>query len=162
MIKPLGRACASRLSILSTFFAVFFVACAYFYFQYSYTKLVNVNFDEWVLYQGEGIFTPSSDRYTLYFYNSQSKEQKEWLERASIPSEKPVVAIDIYQYKEPSTQENLIFASAGINTILHYIHRFKITELPAVVEIERKSVHLYRQSAKTRVIPARLLTERPL
>lgn len=159
MMKPLGRCCASRISIFSIFFAVFFSACAYFYFQYSYTKFTKVRFDEWVLYQGEEIFAPLSDSYTLYFYSSHIKEQKEFIKSMTIPAQKPVLAIDVYQYHGESTQDHLLFVSAGIDTILKYVNRFKITELPALVDIEREGIYLYYQSSRVQVVPKRSLLE---
>lgn len=160
MIRTLGRARTSRFSVISTFLAVFFTACAYFYFQYNYTRFATVNFEDWVLYERGEIFIPKSDRYALYFYSSQVKGHKELLERVEEVSQRPVVAIDIHQSPDSSLKDGVIYASTGINTILKYVHRFKVVELPAVVEIERERPMLYRQSAKLRVIPSRLFMER--
>lgn len=102
---------------------------------------------------------PTSDSYTLYFYNSHIKEQQEFIKGMEIPAQKPVLAIDVYQYHGESTQDHLLFVSAGIDTILKYVNRFKIMELPALVDIEREGIYLYYQSSRVQVVPKRSLLE---
>ncbi|MGP1451065.1 MAG: hypothetical protein ACTTJS_08125 [Wolinella sp.] len=110
-----------------------------------------------MLYSKTDIFTPTSDMYTLYFYSSKSQGHLHFLDRIEISDDRPILAIDINQHEEASGREGLIFVRAGINTLLKYIHIFKITELPALVNIDRETIGSYKQSTRVQFVPSIML-----
>ncbi|RAX57783.1 hypothetical protein CCZ01_04875 [Helicobacter monodelphidis] len=139
-IKKHGECNSPRpaFGIITPFLAALFCAAAYFYFQFSYSRLVKVDFNEWVLYTSEGLFTPQSDRYVIIFYSSNVQEQLRFVQNLEIIEKDPIIAIDFYQNRELPSQNGRIYATSSANTILNYLLRFKVTQLPTLVSIERE------------------------
>ena len=83
---------------------------------------------------------PTEERYLLVFYSSNIAEQAQFVQhvpRFSHDKEAKILAIDLAQNKE-ALSADIVYATAGINTLLRYIHHFKIRQLPTIVAVQRK------------------------
>lgn len=59
-----------------------------------------------------------------------------------------LLAIDLYQKRKKSTPD-VIYATAGTNTLLKIIHRFHIREVPSYFMIKRENENgLYKQDSQ--------------
>lgn len=137
---------ASLLFLLSSFFGALFVATAYFYFDYRYSRFSSVDFNEIVFYGKENLFTPNEDRYTVYFFSSKMGEVEKRV--ANVESRYKILAIDIYQNRDFEDSENVLYVSSGVNSLIAFIHTFKIKQVPVLFELEKYRGSVYRQSSK--------------
>ena len=115
-------------------------AFAYYYYENSYARFVKVDFNDWALYTQTSLFEPTEERYLLVFYSSNIAEQAQFVQhvpRFSHDKEAKILAIDLAQNKE-ALSADIVYATAGINTLLRYIHHFKIRQLPTIVAVQRK------------------------
>ena len=67
-----------------------------------------------------------------------------------IPKDSPILAVDIYQQRK--NYKNVIYTTAGINTIIKLIQYLNIYEVPVVVKIKRYNKKLYKQDSPLEVI----------
>ncbi|MDE7448293.1 MAG: hypothetical protein K2M51_04530, partial [Helicobacter sp.] len=110
------------------------------YYENSYARFVKVDFNDWALYTQTSLFEPTEERYLLVFYSSNIAEQAQFVQhvpRFSHDKEAKILAIDLAQNKE-ALSADIVYATAGINTLLRYIHHFKIRQLPTIVAVQRK------------------------
>ncbi|WP_238593966.1 hypothetical protein [Lebetimonas natsushimae] len=62
----------------------------------------------------------------------------------------PILAVDIFQKRK--IYPNIIYTTAGINTIIKLIQYLNIYEVPVVVNIKRYHKLLYKQDSPLKVI----------
>lgn len=129
------------------FFATLFMAVAFFYFQYTYTRFKIVDFNEFVFYGSESIFSPTEEEYIVLLYNSKSSSFIELAKKVQ-DSKATILAIDFYQNTKQKGVDNVIPLSAGMNTLLKFSRVLKVDSLPAVFRIKRKSIAKYTQDSK--------------
>lgn len=135
----------NRFSILTPFFAAFFIAASFFYFQWSYTKFKTIDFQKNVFYGKGYIFLPEDDEYIVMMYNSKANDMMDLV--AKIPhNDMKILAIDFYQNTNQDIKDNVIPLSAGMNTLLKVSHTFKITNLPVYFAIKRKQSSIFFQN----------------
>ncbi len=130
------------------FFATLFMAAAFFYFQYTYSKLKVIDFSEFVFYGEDFIFTPKEAEYIVLLYNSKVSRFDQVAK--AIPSESGdiILAIDFYQNKNQTPSGNILPVSAGMNTLLRLSKYFRIDKIPAYFRIKQKSGVKYTQDSK--------------
>jgi hypothetical protein len=132
--------------LAASFFAAFMAASAYGYYSYKFSRLNFVDFGEWVFYTGDGdIFEPNGDMYAVLFYSALQEEAMNVLRRVNNAKQLPVLAIDLSQSRQPSIN-NVVFVTAGINTLLPLLRRFNITHSPSLMLIKREKGALYKQA----------------
>lgn len=138
IIKKTGGCCSPKVLLFTPLLAAFFAAISYYYFQYSYSRFVKVDFDEWVLYTQDSLFVPHYKHYQFVFYSSNVEEQRQYIKHLMDSATEPVLALDIHQDRSLESKGDKVYATSGINTILLYLSHFKIVQLPAVVLVEKR------------------------
>ncbi|MDE7195821.1 MAG: hypothetical protein K2N69_02235 [Helicobacter sp.] len=139
-IEQKSGCCSPRTLVAAPMIGVLIAAFAYYYYENSYARFVKVDFNDWALYTQTSLFEPTEERYLLVFYSSNIAEQAQFVQhvpRFSHDKEAKILAIDLAQNKE-ALSADIVYATAGINTLLHYIHHFKIRQLPTIVAVQRK------------------------
>jgi hypothetical protein len=58
----------------------------------------------------------------------------------------PIIAVDLYQHRS-APSEGVVQISAGMNTLLPFVQRFDIYEIPAVFSITQQKDMLYKQDS---------------
>ena len=123
------------------------VAAAYAYFHHTYSRFNFIDFSQWVFYTGDGtVFEPSHERYLLVVYSSLQGDGEEVLARVHNPKALPVLMIDLSQARKPSKKE-VVYLTAGMNTLLETVQRFNIRHAPSALWIERRSKSVYKQAS---------------
>ena len=67
-----------------------------------------------------------------------------------IPNTYPILAVDIFQKREK--YPNIIYTTAGINTIIKLIQYLNIYEIPAVIKIKRYHKKLFKQDSPIKIL----------
>ena len=124
------------------------VAAFFFYYNYKFSEYKFVDFNKIILYTKTDIFEPKNDEYYLLIFSSRMSDLNELLKK--IPKDYPVLAVDIYQQRK--NYPNVIYTTAGINTIIKLIQYLNIYEVPVVVKIKRYHKKLYKQDGPLEVI----------
>lgn len=130
------------------FFATLFMAVAFFYFQYTYTKFKVIDFGEFVFYGRDYIFKPTRAEYIILLYNSKSNNFIDVAKNIPNDDGHTILAIDFYQNTNQQNSENILPLSAGMNTLLKFSKRFRIDTIPAYFHIKQKSATKYTQDSK--------------
>jgi len=131
--------------LLSSFFGAAMIAATYAYFNYKFSQFHFIDFDKALLYTKNDIFTPDRDNYTVIVYSSRKDKPKELVKRINEPYH--FLAFDLSGERFEST-EDMTFVTAGINTILPLVNRFRIYEVPVVFDIERVKNNDFKQVSK--------------
>lgn len=137
-----------RFSPLMPFFATLFMAAAFFYFQYTYTKLKVIDFSEFVFYGSDFVFSPKESEYIVLLYNSKVSGFAQIAKAVPNESGLTILAIDFYQNKNQTPSENVVPLSAGINTLLKLSRIFRVDKIPAYFRIKQKKATKYAQDSK--------------
>jgi len=124
------------------------VAAFFFYYNYKFSSYKFVDFNKIILYEKSDIFEPKSDKYYLLLFSSRMSDLKALIKK--IPKDAPILAVDIYQKREK--YPNVIYTTAGINTIIKLIQYLNIYEVPVVVRIKRYNKKLYKQDSALEVL----------
>ena len=124
------------------------VAAFFFYFKYKFSEYKFVDFNKIILYTKTDIFTPKKDEYYLLLFSSRMSNIKNLLKK--IPKDYPIIAVDIYQKREKI--KNIIYTTAGINTIIKLIQYLNIYEVPVVLKIKRYHKNLFKQDSPLKVL----------
>ncbi len=124
------------------------VAAFFFYYKYKFSEYKFVNFEKIVLYTQTDIFEPKKDKYYLLLFSSRMSDLNKLIQK--IPKDAPILAVDIYQKRK--NYPNVIYTTAGINTIIKLIQYLNIYEVPVVVRIKRYHKKLYKQDSPIEVI----------
>ncbi|MBN2963985.1 hypothetical protein JWV37_04250 [Sulfurospirillum sp. T05] len=125
------------------------IASAFAYYNYRFSEYKFIDFSEWIFYQKSELFQPTSDQYTVLVLSSNKDDIKALLPK--ITTEHPVLVVDLYQKREASSSQ-VQYVSAGMNTLLPFVHRFGIYEIPSVFEITIERDLLYKQNSPLRTI----------
>ena len=124
------------------------VAAFFFYYNYKFQEYKFVDFNKLIFYTKNDIFVPKEDEYYLLLFSSRMSDINELIKK--IPNDYPILAIDIYQKRE--NFKNIIYTTAGINTIIKLIQYLNIYEVPVVVKIKRYNKNLYKQDSPLEVL----------
>ncbi len=142
-----GKGLLSLSTILASFFGAAMIAGAFAYFNYKFSEYKFINFKEWVFYEKRDIFTPTADKYIVVFYSSNKPNATKVIQEAK--SKYPILAVDYYQNTVAST-DKIIFIKSGTNTLLKFIQRFNIYNVPTVFIIKKVKESLYKQDSMIR------------
>jgi len=124
------------------------VAAFFFYYNYKFKEYKFLDFNKLILYQKHQIFEPKAEEYTLIIFSSRMNDINELLKK--INTKYPVLAVDIYQQRKD--YKNILYTTAGINTIIKIIQYLNIYEVPVVLNIKRYHKKLYKQDSPLEVI----------
>jgi len=124
------------------------VAAFFFYFKYKFSEYKFVDFNKIILYTKSDIFEPKKDEYYLLIFSSKMSDLKNLIKR--IPKNYPILAVDIFQKRE--NFKNVIYTTAGINTIIKLIQYLNIYEVPVVVKIKRYHKKLFKQDSPLKIL----------
>ncbi|MDR2639734.1 MAG: hypothetical protein LBC09_07865 [Helicobacteraceae bacterium] len=131
--------------MFSSFFAAIMIAASFAYYNYKFSRFNFINFGEWVFYTGDNeIFAPKEEIYILLVFSGAQEDAKSILRRYKNDKRLPVLAVDLAQGRKPS-EGGVIYLTAGINTLLGVVHRFRVTSSPSALLIERQKGDLYKQ-----------------
>jgi len=132
----------------SSFFGALMVAAFFFYYNYKFQTYKFLDFSKITLYTKNDIFIPKKNEYTLIIFSSKKDNLEDLVKK--IKTSYPILAIDIYQTRKD--YKNIIYTTAGINTIIKIIQHLNIYEVPAVLNIKKFNKNLYKQDSKIIVI----------
>ena len=124
------------------------VAAFFFYYNYKFSTYKFIDFNKIILYEKSDIFEPKSDEYYLLIFSSKMSDLDNLIKK--IPKDAPILAVDIYQKRKK--YKNIIYTTAGINTIIKMIQYLNIYEVPVVVKIKRYNKKLYKQDSSLEVL----------
>ena len=124
------------------------VAAFFFYFKYKFSEYKFVDFNKIILYTKTDIFTPKKDEYYLLLFSSRMSNLKDLIKK--IPKDYPILAVDIFQKRK--NYKNVIYTTAGINTIIKLIQYLNIYEVPVVVKIKRYHKNLFKQDGPLEIL----------
>ncbi len=140
----------SPLTLLfSSFFGAAMIAGAFAYYNYKFSEYKFFDFKEHIFYTKSDIFEPKEEIYTVIVYSSNMQNLQDILKK--VKREHPIIAIDLYQ-KRFKQEDSIIPISSGMNTLLKFIQRFNIYEVPSVFVIKRVKGKLYKQDTKVYTI----------
>jgi len=126
------------------------IAIAFAYFNYKYSQYKFIDFKETILYTKSQIFEPKEERYIVVIYSSHMGDIEKSL--AKLKQNSSLLIIDLYQYRKKSTMD-MIYATAGTNTLLKIIHRFHIREVPSYFMIKKQNDKgLYKQDSQIYIL----------
>lgn len=143
-----GRSIFSLPFLFASFFGAAMVASAFAYFNYKFSQYNFIDFSENIFYTKSEIFTPTKEEYIVIIFSSNMQDFKE-LEKYY--KDRKILAIDLYQRRFPST-EKVTYISAGMNTLLKFIQRFNIYEVPSIFLIERVKKSNYKQMSMIKTL----------
>ena len=124
------------------------VAAFFFYYNYKFSEYKFVDFNKLIFYTKNDIFFPKKDEYYLLLFSTRMSNLDDLIKK--IPKKYPILAIDIYQKRK--NFKNVIYTTAGINTIIKLIQYLNIYEVPVVVKIKRYHKLLYKQDSPLEVL----------
>jgi len=124
------------------------VAAFFFYYNYKFKEYKFIDFNKIVLYEKHKIFEPKEQEYTVIIFSSRMNDINELTKK--IKTKYPILAIDIYQQRKD--YKNIIYTTAGINTIIKIIQFLNIYQLPVTLNIKRYNKKLYKQDSPLEVI----------
>lgn len=143
-----GKGLFSVGTLFASFFGAAMIAGAFAYFNYKFSEFKFVNFDEWVFYTQNDLFKPDKEIYIVLFYSSKQDDFVQQLQKKHHTAY-PVIAIDYYQQVYDNTEE-VTFLRSGTNTVLKFIQRFNVYEVPTVFLIKKTKDSLYKQDSMIR------------
>ena len=124
------------------------VAAFFFYYNYKFREYKFLDFNKIVLYEKHKIFEPKEKEYTLIIFSSRMNDINELIKK--INTKYPILAVDIYQQRKD--YKNIIYTTAGINTIIKIIQFLNIYEVPVVLNIKQYNKKLYKQDSPLEII----------
>ncbi len=141
-----GTRSFSSVFIFSSFFGALFIAGALAYNDYRFSKFNIVNFEEFVFYTSSDIFTPNEDKYQVVVFSSNMRDFRDSLSK--VDTDYKILAVDMYQNRKIESSTDILYVSSGISTLVKFIQRMNIYEIPVTFEIERFRGKTYKQSSK--------------
>jgi len=124
------------------------VAAFFFYYNYKFKEYKFLDFDKIILYEKHKIFEPKEKEYTLIIFSSRMNDINKLIKK--INPKYPILAVDIYQQRKD--YNNIIYTTAGINTIIKIIQFLNIYEVPVALNIKQYNKKLYKQDSPLEVI----------
>ena len=143
-----GRKFLSLPTLFASFFGAAMIASAFAYFNYKFSQYKFIDFKSNIFYEKSDIFTPSEDEYVVIIFSSNMQDFKT-LEKYY--NGRKILAIDLYQRRFESS-EKIIYLSAGMNTLLKFIQRFNIYEVPSAFLIEKFKNSKYKQDSAIKIL----------
>jgi len=124
------------------------VAAFFFYYNYKFQTYKFLDFSKLILYSKSDIFEPKEDEYYLLIFSSKMSNLDSLLQK--IKHDYPIIALDIFQNRVD--RNDVLYLSAGINTIIKIIQFLNIYEVPVVLKIKRYHKKVYKQDSPIEVI----------
>ena len=119
------------------------VAAFFFYYSFKFKEYKFIDFNKITLYTKNDIFTPKSNEYYLVLFSSRMDNLRDILKK--IPKDHPILVVDFFQKRK--NYPNIIYTSAGINTIIKLIQYLNIYNVPVMLKIKRYNKNLYKQDS---------------
>ncbi len=135
--------------VFASFFGALMVAGAFAYYNYKFSEYKFFDFREHTFYTQNDIFTPKEEKYTVLVYSSNMQDRKDIAQK--LKKTNPILAIDLYQ-KRFKGEDSMIAITSGMNTLLQFIQRFNIYEIPCAFEIRRFKGTQYKQNSHIETI----------
>jgi hypothetical protein len=142
-----GKSLFSLSTLLASFFGAAMIAAAFAYFNYKFSEYKFIDFKEWVFYEKNSIFTPTSDKYIVVFYSSKEQDTMNLLSETNLSL--PILAIDYYN-NVIQNSTGTTFLRSGTKTSLNFIQRFNIYESPSIFFIKKSKDSIYKQDGMIR------------
>ena len=149
MSKKKRGSAFSLTYLFASFFGTAMVAGAFAYYNYTFSKYKFFDFSEITFYQQSELFTPKNEKYTVLVYSSKMQKSEDILKQ--IKKDNTILAIDLYQ-KRFKEENSTIHITSGLNTLLKFIQKFNIYEVPSVFEIVKVKELRYKQNTMIEVI----------
>jgi hypothetical protein len=128
--------------LFSSFFGAVMIAGAFAYYNYKFSEYKFFDFKQHIFYTNNDIFIPSHKAYTVLVYSSNMQDVKKL--STKLTKTNPILAIDMYQ-KRFKEENSTISISSGMNTLLKFVQRFNIYDVPCAFEIKQIKNELYKQ-----------------
>lgn len=135
--------------LFASFFGAAMVASAFAYYNYEFSKYKFFDFSQTSFYQKSELFMPQDEKYTILVYSSNMQDIKDITK--NIKDDNKILAIDLYQ-KRFKEEEGIIYITSGMNTLLKFIQKFNIYDVPCVFEIVKQKKLKYKQNTRIEVI----------
>ncbi|HIP59170.1 MAG TPA: hypothetical protein EYH01_01925 [Campylobacterales bacterium] len=135
--------------MLASFFGAAMVAGAFAYYNYEFSKYKFFDFSQTTFYQKSELFTPKDEKYTILVYSSNMQKVEDIVTK--IKDDNKILAIDLYQ-KRFKEEESIIYITSGMNTLLKFIQKFNIYDVPCVFEIVKQKKLKYKQNTRIEII----------
>ncbi len=145
-----GRRTFSLNYLFASFFGALMIAGAFAYYNYKFSEYKFIDFEKLVFYKKADVFHPKNDDYTVLLYSSNQSDLDEIL--PNIKKNFPILAIDLHQSKREGKVKGVVFVSSGINTLLKFIQRFNIYEVPSAFYLKRQNRRQFKQNSPIQVI----------
>lgn len=145
-----GRKTFSLNYLFASFFGALMIASAFAYFNYKFSEYKFINFNEWLFYEKRDIFVPDKESYVILVYSSNMSDSEDIVKK--IKKNRRILVIDIYQ-KRFSSNEKVTHLTSGTNTLLKFIQRFNIYEVPSAFKVVKtKKEGVYKQDSMIEVV----------
>ncbi len=144
-----GRRLFSLNYLFASFFGALMIAGSFAYFNYRFSEYKFIDFNNWIYYEKSDIFKPRYDKYFVIVYSSNMQDIDKLLQRVN--KNYHIIALDLYQ-KRRGKKNGVVYITSGINTILKFIQRFNIYEVPSAFWIKKYKNTLYKQDSMVKVI----------
>ncbi len=125
------------------------IALSFAYFNYKFSEYKFIDFNKWIFYKKKDIFTPKYEKYLVLVYSSNQIGLDKVLK--GLKTKFPVLAVDLYQ-KRFESNESVVCITSGINTILKFVQRFNVYEVPSVFFIKKERKMLYKQDSMINIL----------
>ena len=135
--------------MLASFFGAAMVAGAFAYYNYEFSKYKFFDFSQTTFYQKNDLFTPKDEKYTVLVYSSNMQKVEDIVK--NIKDDNKILAIDLYQ-KRFKEEDSIIYLTSGMNTLLKFIQKFNIYDVPCVFEIVKQKKLKYKQNTRIEII----------
>ena len=135
--------------VFSSFFGAAMIAGAFAYYNYEFSKYKFFDFSETTFYQKSELFTPIDEKYTILVYSSNMQNVEDIAK--NIKDDNKILAIDLYQ-KRFKEEDSIIYITSGMNTLLKFIQKFNIYNVPCVFEIVKQKKLKYKQNTRIEII----------
>jgi len=124
------------------------VAAFFFYYSFKFKEYKFIDFNKITLYTQNNIFTPKSNEYYLLLFSSKMENLSYLLKQ--IPKDHPILVIDFFQKR--INYPNVIYTTAGINTIIKLVQYLNIYQIPVVLKIKKYHKKLYKQDSPLKIL----------
>jgi hypothetical protein len=135
--------------IFASFFGAAMVASAFAYYNYEFSKYKFFDFNKIVFYQKSQLFTPKDEKYTILVYSSNMQDAKDITKK--LKHDNKILAIDLYQ-KRFKEEDSIIYITSGTNSLLKFIQKFNIYDVPCAFEIVKQKNLKYKQNTRIEII----------
>lgn len=150
MASKIGRKAFSLNYLFASFFGALMIASAFAYFNYKFAEYKFIDFKKMVFYKKADIFSPKNETYTVVVYSSNRDDLKKVLPK--LKTDSPILAIDLYQRNRSGEEGDIVYVSAGINTLLSFVQRFNIYEVPSLFRLKKNGAYLYKQDSPIEIL----------